>query len=729
MDSEPTSSNRSINAKVSRPVTLSEYYYLEHLEEVIAKILKAYRLKDKGAEFTTANQFMALNRDQRCIVVRAFNRKKELFTADDFLYPEIHQPIQAFSCLCHLGFFSAPEPRDFQKILPSLSKKQLTDLLKAMRVDFKASWTKKKMIDCVTERRFDIPWPWMANLGLVFRVRLDLSFLLYLFFGDIRKNMAAFTYRDLKITQSSRTKISNKPRFNSVAAARVDFFYAHLNESIKTWNSIPLDDIQFADWPEPQTEAQRRHFNKLLLKIAKPQSLPEKGSVLARATGHPARIEFVRFMLKQQDRSHAKGLLEKILSQPSCGEELVLAENIYGKQFAGEKLNITTQMLRDAETCSIDEAFRGRPEWGLRERLKAEGWVVDRAENNLWRGLFGLLFWDLLYGEKSESIHSEFDTIPMSLKDKTFYRRHQDIVKQRLAQIQSPQTQLFILKNYTEYYGQKNSIFRWRKTLFLKIKRLIEGSEPSGLHFILEALARDFKANRSGFPDLVLYKNRQIEWVEVKSEGDVLRPNQMYQIKQLQKAGYLARIINTNYAYNPQQVYSVVDIETTGGLNKGHRITEIGVAKLKGGQIIDTWSQLINPGRPIPPFITKLTGINNSMVAQAPSFADVSGDFLNFIKDSIFVAHNVRFDYGFIQKEFERIGQSFRSPSACTCQLARKFLPGYKSYGLKNLSQQLGIELKNHHRALDDAVAAARILIHINKKRQNGNSTDQHYAF
>jgi len=158
-------------------------------------------------------------------------------------------------------------------------------------------------------------------------------------------------------------------------------------------------------------------------------------------------------------------------------------------------------------------------------------------------------------------------------------------------------------------------------------------------------------------------------------------------------------------------LFAVVDVETTGGsLQGGSRVTEIAIVIHNGTSIIDTYSSLVNPGIPIPAFISNLTGITDEMVASAPPFHEIADTLYSIFQDKIFVAHNVSFDFSHIKSEFSRCGIKYEAEKMCTCKLGRKVLPGFGSYSLKALSRNLGISLKNHHRALSDATAASAIL-------------------
>lgn len=155
-------------------------------------------------------------------------------------------------------------------------------------------------------------------------------------------------------------------------------------------------------------------------------------------------------------------------------------------------------------------------------------------------------------------------------------------------------------------------------------------------------------------------------------------------------------------------MYAIVDIETTGG-GGAARITEIAVFRHDGYQIVDFFHSLINPEIYIPPFITRLTGIDNEMVRDAPTFCDVQDAVRALTRDAWFVAHNAKFDYGFIKREFGALDEYFQRDLLCTVQLSRKIFPGLKSYSLGNLCESLKIMIENRHRAHGDAEATVRL--------------------
>lgn len=157
-------------------------------------------------------------------------------------------------------------------------------------------------------------------------------------------------------------------------------------------------------------------------------------------------------------------------------------------------------------------------------------------------------------------------------------------------------------------------------------------------------------------------------------------------------------------------MYAVVDIETTGGSALHEKITEIAIYLFDGEKITGEYVTLINPEKVIPPFITRLTGISDETVKDAPKFYEVARDIVEFTEGCIFVGHNVLFDYGFVKQEFRRLGYTYKRPVLCTVKLSRKLMPGFRSYSLGNLCSTLGITIEDRHRAAGDARATVEVL-------------------
>ena len=159
------------------------------------------------------------------------------------------------------------------------------------------------------------------------------------------------------------------------------------------------------------------------------------------------------------------------------------------------------------------------------------------------------------------------------------------------------------------------------------------------------------------------------------------------------------------------QSFVVFDLETTGFSNKNDKITEIGAVKIENFKIVDRFSQLINPQKDISYKVQELTGITNDLIKDKPTIEEILPKFVEFIGDSVLVAHNAAFDMGFMQQKCREQNIEFKNTSIDTLTLARTLLPHMKRFRLNLIAKELGVPLLNHHRAVDDAEATAHIFI------------------
>ncbi|EFS97709.1 exonuclease, DNA polymerase III, epsilon subunit family [Capnocytophaga ochracea F0287] len=163
-------------------------------------------------------------------------------------------------------------------------------------------------------------------------------------------------------------------------------------------------------------------------------------------------------------------------------------------------------------------------------------------------------------------------------------------------------------------------------------------------------------------------------------------------------------------------MYAILDIETTGGKYNEEGITDIAIYQFNGHEITDQFISLINPERPIQEFVTKLTGINNKMLRNAPKFYEVAKRIVEITTDCIIVGHNAAFDYRILQTEFRRLGYDFVRTTLCTVELSERLIPNKESYSLGKLVRSLGIPVSDRHRASGDALATLKLFKYLLEK-------------
>src|SRR5919106_159771 len=155
---------------------------------------------------------------------------------------------------------------------------------------------------------------------------------------------------------------------------------------------------------------------------------------------------------------------------------------------------------------------------------------------------------------------------------------------------------------------------------------------------------------------------------------------------------------------------AIVDVETTGSDPATDRVTEIALLEVNKFVLNERWSTLVNPGAPVPGAIQALTGITQAMVERAPRFADIAAELYERLAGRVFVAHNARFDYGFLRREFDRAGLKYVAKTVCTVRLSRRLYPGERGHDLDSLIERHGLECEARHRAAPDAAAVWQFL-------------------
>ncbi len=161
--------------------------------------------------------------------------------------------------------------------------------------------------------------------------------------------------------------------------------------------------------------------------------------------------------------------------------------------------------------------------------------------------------------------------------------------------------------------------------------------------------------------------------------------------------------------------FAVVDVETTGGAHwRGHRVIDLSIVEVLGGQITDEYETLVHPGRAVPPMITALTGITTDMITGAPYFEHVADEIAERLRGRVFVAHNATFDWGFVSAELARAGAEVPDvPRVCTVRMCRRLVPRLRRRNLDVVSRHFGVPIHARHRAHGDALATARVLLRL----------------
>jgi len=712
---------------VQRRQPLPTFYYHGHFVEMLDFVAEHYAhvlLEEHGAFI---NEFRSLPREAQCLYVRLANRKGRLFARNKLRYPELGNLGPLLRGLQEAGWVGAPDAGHLDEVLQFLTRTELYEVIVPQFPGISRSLKKAELVRFVHENV--VPGDFVAALDtdriLVQRRADAVRYLLFLYFGRVRDSLSRFTMRDLGLVRTQNLKDAYEPRFGEREEALEHYYFAVRLKAVQKTDAAELARLaeEAEMWPEPNFPGSARLRDELAFRIGREAEKARQTDLalamyrLGDSTECSERL--VRLMLANGRKDEAQRYLEKCLDEPRSEEEWLFANDIYERKFNRKRTSALTDALRAADIVDIDESRSGAPERAVVEHFESQGRAAWRTENLVWRTLFGLLFWEELFADADASTHSPFELLPAALTAGDFFVRHSERIESKLALLRDPAAaRKQVLRAATRHFGTPNGIFRWRWGMNDAVFALLEHGDSTAIASVLRRLCEDYRDSRYGYPDIMVVDQDGLRFVEVKTGGDQLRRNQLLRLQQLRDAGFRADVLRVRWILDPRQAYVVVDVETTGGRGDNHRVTEIGAVKVVDGAIVDRFQTLLNPQRTIPPDIIRLTGITPAMVADAPSFADIADDFEAFMKEAIFVAHNVEFDYGFIAREFARLGRPFRYPKLCTCASMRKLYPGHRSYSLASLCAQYGISLRQHHRALCDAEAAAELLLLVNERRQ-----------
>ncbi|MFQ3220734.1 MAG: DNA polymerase-3 subunit epsilon [Paraglaciecola sp.] len=710
---------------------LPEKYYLDHFNEFVNFIIQqcTHLLDDEHQKFLRCYQ--QLGHDTQCMFVRVINRQGCFITLNKMTYQEINDCPSQLSALERVGVLTRLNSDHIQGWLQQLTKIQLLDILNQYAVgDIKKSASKQVLLDqvihcctnseCLTSE--------LAQQFLAKSFEPCLAYLLFLFFGDTNSGFDKFSMRDLGVLKTRNHRSQPSARFVNFEQAQVVYYYSfkltQLQRNELNIQEYALKNIGVAEQPNAIINcAQSKQLKDEYFYLLGKQLLFEN-SLLAlaylSASSHPkAQEKWLRELYKYGEKDQVKEELEQIMNNSLDDVLLLFAEDFYQRKFNQVKVSKLTQKLRDdSYNLAIDQIHKEQVEKGVKQHFQRLGATVFRTENRLFNALFGLTFWQELFNHHANSITTEFDRKPKVVKENTIYQELEEVIEQRLLMFSDPKITLaYLTKIAVQYYGQPNGMFRWHPQMMQIISIFLTGVAAEVVVSHLRAMAQNYHGLNDGYPDLMIIENGQLRFEEVKAPGDSIRPNQFVSMNALQKAGFDVRVCKVKWFVDPMQAYVVVDVETTGGKQPQHRITEIGAVKMINGEIVQRWSSLINPQRHISRFITKLTGISNDMVKDAPLFSEVADSLGQFMQNCVFVAHNVNFDYGFFKQEYQRLERSFIMPKLCTVKEMRKHYPGLRSYSLGNLCETFDISLENHHRALCDAEAAAALLKMIHQQK------------
>ncbi|GAA4445810.1 hypothetical protein GCM10023189_00160 [Nibrella saemangeumensis] len=550
-------------------IELPSKYYLGNFRYLLDFVQRLYGSLMNEAEWDFVRRFDALTEDAQCLFVRFSNRKGTFFRVNKLSYKEIEELPAALGELLLSGFverLSAHHEIMGAEVLNTFTKPELLELLPLEPEELKPL-AKQKKEDVVRYALHELDFgevvTSLTTRETVVRMNFEAEVMMlkYLFFGNRSSDMSEFVIRDLGMVNFERYDESKlTARFRTRKEVEDKLLISLTNEEFRELKDAetPAEDIYnwFLNWNETRpelTEIAIPGYQKLVVRVGaflEKQKLPEQALAVYELSDRvPARERRVRLLFRYGMIDEALALCDEIAVTPQNAEEKFFANDFREKMLsAGEKKRSkksTTRFLSDAESVSIPAAYRHHVEAGVMAYYLEEGYDAAFTENYPWRGLFGLVFWDIIYDANVQAIHHPLQRTPSDFYLPDFYMKREDLIKKRLSELATADDwRIHTERIYNEKHGITNVLVDWNEELLSLVHRLVALLEPAQLRLILLEMARSLRENTRGFPDLLIWQeDGQYEFVEVKSPTDHLGAQQLHWLQYFQSIGVKGKVV------------------------------------------------------------------------------------------------------------------------------------------------------------------------------------------
>jgi VRR-NUC domain len=559
-------------------IELPPKYYLEYFQYLISFVQKKYQHILNDAEQSFLAQFEVLTEDEKCLFIRFTNRTGSFFRTEKLKYSEIENIPEVLNVLIQKGFvepLTSSHIIQAGEVLDIFNKTELVEMAKMLNLETrgKASMKKEEVLDWLFEVG---DWEEIVELlnyqdfteihalpHSVVKVgfETEVAMLKFLFFGSRHGDMTEFVTRDLgfqnyekydedKMVAYFQTRQEVEDKFK-VSIAREDFYLMQQAdiETIEIYN-------WFMDWADTHrkdlSEIAQPTFERFTLKVAahleKKKALDEALEVFRMTEEPPSRERQVRILDKLKNKEEAKVLCEMMLLDYKNANEQFFAEDYLNRLLAKKSKKAVTKHLHNSESVKIDILWKRQVEFGVIDYYEQRGLKATFTENHLWRSLFGLMFWDIIFDTDTLAIHHPLQRSPSDLFKPTFFEKRKERMEERLLMLEDEDaTTVYMNRIFFEKFGITNPLVEWYGGLFPLILTVLEKLSAEQLTLIMLEMARSLRENLRGFPDLFMWGDGEYSFVEVKSPTDSLSNQQLYWLRFFESINVRSKVLRVEW--------------------------------------------------------------------------------------------------------------------------------------------------------------------------------------
>ncbi len=551
-------------------IELPPKYYLTYFEYLLNFVEAKYAhiLNEEERNFIT--NFKLLSEDEKCLFVRFSNRKGVFFKTDKLNYTEIDDIPKALNSLKIKGFLHEIESIKVEHflligLLEIFTKPELLAFLKTLQIETKglSGLKKESILDFCIENTIQKPWLAVLPKNIVhLGFETETMMLKFLFFGNRHAEMTEFVIRDLGIMKyqefdedklvaqfATRQEAEDKLK---VSLAKEDFY---------TMQAAQIDPqniyIWFDDWAATQKNildpSVLPNYERLVVKVGmyleKQKLYQEALSILRLTKLAPSRERQVRVLQKINHLDEAKALCEILLGDFQNADERFFAIDFLEKLSSKKRTKkAVTQQLHNSESIAIPLDWKYQVEAGVIDYYEQQGHRAFFAENHLWKSIFGLLFWDIVFDTNAMAIHHPLQRSPSDLYKPIFWENRRNKLLERLEILNDPADwQVYIEQIFFEKHGTTNPLVEWFPGIFEAVNVVLSKIEAPKMAKIMLEMAKNMKENTRGFPDLFMWTADGYSFVEVKSPTDNLSNQQLYWLHYFEEIGVNSKVLRVTW--------------------------------------------------------------------------------------------------------------------------------------------------------------------------------------
>lgn len=547
------------------PIELPPKYYLDYFLFLMDFVESLYGEILNETEKELIRNFRALPEDAQCLFVRFSNRRGLFFRINKLKYNEIEDIPAALYALEEKGFIEELSVRHepyTEEILHLFTKEEWLKLAPPTELSLKP--LKKPDLIRYLSHTYTFAQLIAPFAEAVIKVNFEVEVMMFkfLFFGNRYADMTEFVVRDLgKVNFERYRDDAYTARFATRKEAEDKLMVSLTAERFYEMQeaTTPADEIfdWFMNWQASvhllSEVAQPSHV-RLINRVAaylERQKLPEQALNVYQLTNQiPSRERRVRLLHRMGFMEEAMALCEVIAQEPQNADERFFAIDFQAKLANTKKRTkkSVTRFLQESERVEISVSYRYRVEQGVANYFIEKGYGAVHAENYPWRGLFGLIFWDIIYDTNVQAIHHPLQRMPSDFYQPDFFRKRAPQIRQRLALLDTSQKYEQALEStFIEKFGTANVLVDWNEILLELVRLIAQSLTPHQMQAILLEMATNLRENTRGFPDLMVWSEAGLELIEVKSPTDHLSAQQLQWMHFMADLGVNSRVLRVEW--------------------------------------------------------------------------------------------------------------------------------------------------------------------------------------